>query len=128
MCLHSYICRLVGFEVGGVEIIPLFDPPHLLKGIRNNFIDTQAKFYWKKSEETASWKDIVDLYEMDMKDEVTVCYKLTEEHMYISKMRKMKVKHAAQVLSHTIAAGIRSNVKWGMYGQYSLVVKELNFF
>lgn len=26
------------FEIGDNEIIPLFDPPHLIKGIRNNFL------------------------------------------------------------------------------------------
>lgn len=32
------------FEVNGQKIFPLFDTPHLLKGIRNNFLQKDIKF------------------------------------------------------------------------------------
>lgn len=36
--------RTFGFEINDNEIVPLFDPPHLLKQIRNHLLDANAKF------------------------------------------------------------------------------------
>lgn len=36
-----------GFIINEKEIVPLYDPPHLLKGIRNNFLKADIKFKWR---------------------------------------------------------------------------------
>lgn len=43
--------KLLGFTVNGQEVIPLYDPPHLLKGIRNNLLDCDAKFTWLNNQQ-----------------------------------------------------------------------------
>jgi len=39
--------RLFGFEINNQEIIPLFDPPHLLKCLRNNLLTKNLMFTCK---------------------------------------------------------------------------------
>ncbi|KAJ8917056.1 hypothetical protein NQ315_012975 [Exocentrus adspersus] len=85
------------FRIGGQEIVGIFDPPHLLKGIRNNLLKYNLKFVTNGTAKLCSWDDIVQLYELDVGDFNTrMCYKLTDSHIYEDKMKKMKVKHAAQ--------------------------------
>ncbi|GBN06819.1 hypothetical protein AVEN_43887-1, partial [Araneus ventricosus] len=54
----------------------------------------------------ANWKHIEELYEMDSKDEFSACRKLTKKHIAVSGLKKMNVKLAAQVLSHSVAAAL----------------------
>lgn len=197
---------LFGFEIdSGNEIIPLYDTPHLLKGIRNNLLEndaifeesafkealkciesteastsrkplpkkiinsiqpctsseqvpkekidsteastsskqvenkninftqpcTSSKRVLKKNSpenqcqvelqkkkvkatsnkvkmQTASWNDILEMYKGDG-DHVNykVCHKLTDAHLYKDKIKKMKVRIAAQVLSRSVSAALR---------------------
>lgn len=96
------------FELKGFRIFPIFDPPHMLKGIRNNF-STKCIEYFKDGEKRiADWKNIIALYEIDngpnMVDGLRTLPHLTDEHVYLHKIKKMKVKNAAQVLSQRVAA------------------------
>ncbi|KAL1502761.1 hypothetical protein ABEB36_007860 [Hypothenemus hampei] len=95
--------RGFGFMVGGEEIIPLFDPPHLLKGLRNHFLNSErAQFEINGLQYTAHWNDLVALYEADVNDsECRVCPRLTLAHIQDPPMNKMKVKLAAQVFFRT---------------------------
>lgn len=36
--------RCFGFEINNKEIVPLYDPPHLLKEIRNNLMTKDLTF------------------------------------------------------------------------------------
>lgn len=46
LCLQNGIeNRHIGFKINNQEIIPLFDPPHLLKTIQNNLMTKDNKFY-----------------------------------------------------------------------------------
>ncbi|KAJ8910056.1 hypothetical protein NQ315_012749, partial [Exocentrus adspersus] len=102
------------FRIGGQEIVGIFDPPHLLKGIRNNLLKYNLKFVTNGTAKLCSWDDIVQLYELDVGDFNTrMCYKLTDSHIYEDKMKKMKVKHAAQVFSHRVSTAIRWTIRYG---------------
>lgn len=102
------------FEVGGQEIVAIYDPPHLLKGIRNNLILYDLLFTIDTIKGKASWDHIIKLYELDVGDFNTkMCYKLTDAHVYKDKLKKMKVKHAAQVFSHRVSSTMRWTVKCG---------------
>ena len=104
----------LGFFINGAEVIPLYDVPHLLKGIRNNLLNKNLQFKWKKDLQTASWDDIISFYEMDSGDfDTKMCNKLTDEHVYPDKLKKMKVKHAAQVFSQRVSASMRAVLKFG---------------
>ncbi len=104
-----------GFQVNNSEIQIIYDPPHLLKCIRNNFIDSSVKFVLNNRVEVAFWKHIIQLYEMDTDDfDFKILNKLTEAHVYPEKLKKMKVSYAAQVLSQRVAANMKFLATKGM--------------
>lgn len=106
--------RSEGFFVNETEIIPIYDPPHLLKGIRNNLLKYDCMFIWKGKQQKASWDHIKKFYELDCGDyDTKMCYKLTEAHIYKDKMKKMKVKLAAQVFSQRVSSSMRALLKYG---------------
>ncbi|XP_051155399.1 uncharacterized protein LOC127277973 [Leptopilina boulardi] len=99
------------FILFDMEIIPLFDPPHLIKCVRNNLIDKDLEFDVhpsKKSTERkfASWQDIVNVYEIDIYGLQNQRFlpKLTDRHIYPNKIKKMRVKNAIQVFSLSVAS------------------------
>ncbi|XP_030758398.1 uncharacterized protein LOC115884077 [Sitophilus oryzae] len=102
-----------GFLVDGEEVVPFYDPPHLLKGIRNNLFTYNCRFKWRNNKiETASWTDIRTLYELEEKEEdYKMCTKLTDIHVHNKK--KMKVSIAAQVFSQRVASLMRGLARLG---------------
>lgn len=99
-----------GYIIGGHEVVHIYDPPHLLKCIRNNLLTKDVKFTLNNIEYTASWKFIHNLYFADKSNEdmgYGALPKLTEEHVVIEKMRKMKVSTAALTLSHRVASTLK---------------------
>ncbi|TGZ56290.1 hypothetical protein DBV15_11737 [Temnothorax longispinosus] len=79
------------FEVDNAEIVALYDPPHLIKGIRNNLLT----------------KDLT----INCKNDKPIEIALWEEHIVENKIKKMRVKHATQVLSGTMASFIETVTK-----------------
>lgn len=45
------------------EIIPLYDPPHPLKGMRNNFMTKNLKYEMNDTIRTAKWEHLQLLYD-----------------------------------------------------------------
>ena len=106
--------RLFCFTINGEELVPLYDRPHLLKGVRNNFLEGNVTFSWKKEKQIGCWKDFTDLYELDSGDaDSRMLNKLTDSHVYKSKLKKMKGKLAAQVFSQRVSATMRGLAKHG---------------
>ncbi|XP_025162644.1 uncharacterized protein LOC105185088 [Harpegnathos saltator] len=95
------------------KIIHLYDPPHLIKGIRNNFLTKDIEIDIKSSTERkfASWDIIETAYHLDIFNNTLnrQLKKLTDEHIIRSKIKKMKVKLATQVFSGTLSAFIEYN-------------------
>jgi len=88
-----------------LKIIRLYDPPHLLKGIRNNLLNKNVVFTINGEQKEASWNNIVDLYEIDSNiPDVRMLPRLTLEHVDRNKIKKMKVRNAAQVLSERVSS------------------------
>lgn len=91
--------------INGQEIIPLHDPPHLLKGIRNNLLP--KKLIYKKKEgniKVAKWLHLKMLYDENPGYKcIRLIPKLTEFHVNPEKLNKMKVKLASQIFSRTVA-------------------------
>lgn len=103
-----------GFEIDGRIIIPLYDPPHLLKGIRNNMLKANLNFKMDGKVKTAKWSHVVDFYMLDRNDDDDrrMCPKLTDEHVMTNKIRKMKVKCCAQVFSQRVSSLMRRLAQW----------------
>ena len=104
--------RKFGFMIGNEEVIPLFDTPHLLKGLRNNLLENDVSFEVNGVKHIASWKDIIKQYELD-DAEVKMLNKLTDAHVFPEKMKKMKVSLAAQVLSSRVSCVMSYTAKIG---------------
>lgn len=95
------------FTVNGQEIVPLFDPPHLIKGIRNNLITKNLLCTIDKSVKIAKWEHIMHLYEENPAYKgIRLMKNLTEAHVNPKKISKMKVKYATQVFSKTVATNM----------------------
>ena len=85
----------------------MFDPPHLIKCIRNNLM----KYTFRFGQHTAKWEEIVVFYNKDKKLPIRAAPKLTDKHIKPNNFAKMKVKYATQILSHTVAASIYMYVR-----------------
>lgn len=99
------------FEVKNIEVVPLFDPPHLIKCIRNNLLTKDLIINDNETEKrTASWDVIKTAWLMDKKMNIIrpQLKKITKEHILENKIKKMRVKYATQVLSGTVASCIET--------------------
>lgn len=98
------------FLHNGKRILFLFDAPHIIKAVRNNLMKYEFHFDDGKF---ASWKDIQQLYQIDSKNDIRCCPKLTKSHLSPNNFQKMKVKLATQVLSHTVSSAMYTGVSTG---------------
>ncbi|XP_025159556.1 uncharacterized protein LOC105184438 isoform X2 [Harpegnathos saltator] len=95
-------------------IIPLYNPPCLIKGIRNNLLNYDLEFDCAEEQERkfASWQIIEQAYHMDLTHSMyRLMPKITTEHVIKDKVSIKKVKHAAQVLSMTMGGFIHHHTK-----------------
>ncbi|XP_052741491.1 uncharacterized protein LOC128198747 [Bicyclus anynana] len=100
--------RSMAFEVNNSKIFPIFDPPHLLKGLRNNLMTKKLKFVQNGETKFAKWEHLQMLLDIDAGEhDIRLVNKLTESHVNKEKVPKMKVKHAAQVFSQRVSAALR---------------------
>ena len=99
----------------------MFDPPHLIKCIRNNLM----KYIFKFGNLVASWKDIEVFYNKDKELSIRSAHKLTDKHIHPNNFQKMKVKYATQVLSHTVAASLCTYISLGVLPPSAMGTAEL---
>lgn len=138
---HNYILTNGCFILFDMEIIPLFDPPHLIKCLRNNLLDKDLEFDVdpkKKSSNRsfASWQHIIDVYEIDVYGLQNQKFlpKLTDRHIYPNKIKEMRVKNAIQIFSLSVAsrledlAGAEKEIHLWDPGKYQKKVKILRGF
>ncbi|CAH1372414.1 unnamed protein product [Tenebrio molitor] len=92
-------------KIGKSIVIPLFDPPHLLKCIRNNLLTKNLKFVLDGQERVAKWSHIEDAYFIDRSSgNLRAMPKLTDLHVVPNKIKKMSVAKASQVFSTSVAS------------------------
>ena len=89
----------------------LYDPPHLIKSIRNNLHNTGFRVGLKE----ATWKVIVDFFTLDQQSQtgLRMAPKLSKDHIQLKPFSKMRVSLATQVLSNSVSKGIKSAIKTG---------------
>jgi hypothetical protein len=73
-----------------------------LKNVRNNF--KKQGFCTEKGQ--IKWDFVEKLYAFDQENSVRLAYKLTDKHITLPAFSTLRVKYAAQVLSHSVAAGV----------------------
>jgi len=96
-------------EIDGQNIFFMFDPPHLLKSVRNNLVKHNFEIRGK----LVKWQYISEFFEADHKQAVKLVPKLAPKHINLPPFASMRVRLAAQVLSHSVAAGIYTRVTFG---------------
>lgn len=95
------------FIINNQEIVPLYDPPHLLKCVRNNLITKNLQYVTDNKSRTAKWKHIELLHKENPGYKgIRLIPKLTDNHVVPSKISKMKVKLASQLFSQTVASNM----------------------
>ncbi|KAI4454877.1 hypothetical protein MML48_9g00017621 [Holotrichia oblita] len=93
-------------SIDGNMIIPLFDPPHLLKCIRNNLLTKDLSFWENDIKKIGKWSHIRDAYLIDLSAKVRNMPKLTDLHVMPSRVLKMKVAMCTQVFSQSVSSTI----------------------
>jgi len=91
--------------INDIKIIPLYDPPHLFKTFRNNFLTKDCKYISEdKIMRIAKWSHIVDTYIIDKsRGSNGFLEKINDCHVLSQKIKKMKVRYCTQVFSNTYA-------------------------
>lgn len=113
------------FEIDEQQIVPLFDVPHLMKGVRNNFLKYNVKFVMNNKLMTAKWEHIYKAWQMDTSlGSLRLMPKLTGYHVDPAYIKKMKVSCCTQALSRSVAVGINVLAKTGMH-KYFLISNHL---
>lgn len=75
------------------KIFFLFDPPHLLKSLRNNV--EQKKLSYRGG--TVDWNEIKKIYELSLESPLNLIPKISDRHFQLGNFSKMSVFLAAQV-------------------------------
>lgn len=105
--------------LSGMKIIPIFDPPHLLKCLRNNLLNKHLEV--EPSEQVvgerhfAKWSHLELLHDLDLYAETDNqrLWRMTKSHVDRRSIKKMKVKYAAQVFSRTCATFLAMAARYG---------------
>ncbi|KAH7985071.1 hypothetical protein HPB49_026625 [Dermacentor silvarum] len=88
------------------KVFAFSDVPHLFKYIRNRLLKQRLL---KVNGQWVKWDLYTAVYKEDCKNAggLKVCPKITEHHIYPSKMELMRVKLATQVFSRSMCSGIK---------------------
>ena len=73
----------------------MFDPPHLIKCIRNNLM----KYTFRFGQHTAKWEDIVAFYNKDKELPIRAAPKLTDKHIKPNNFAKRKLSMQRRYLA-----------------------------
>ena len=96
------------FNIKGRKIYALFDPPHLLKAIRNCLLE----YVIHSGKDSYDWADIVAFYNVDKEMKARIAPKLTEVHLDPNSLEKMSVAKATQIFSSQVAAGMFTHASY----------------
>jgi len=96
-------------DVDGDIVHFMYDPPHLVKCLRNNFMKYDLLFNGHR----VKWQYLLDFYARDSKQKLKLAPKLTEKHFNLPPFASMRVRLATQIFSHSLAAGIFTHVSLG---------------
>lgn len=90
------------FVASESKIYVLYDPPHLIKNVRNNL----KKHGLEVDGHSVLWEYIKTFWEFDSGLPIRLAPKLSSRHIELPPFAPLRVKLATQVLSHSVAAGI----------------------
>ncbi|XP_033231546.1 uncharacterized protein LOC117182566 [Belonocnema kinseyi] len=89
---EEYVYTNGTYIVHGMEIIPLYDPPHLIKCLRNNLLNKDLELWYNEGKPEsartfAEWNHVITAYEIDVygTDNRRYVPNLTDRHVYPEK-------------------------------------------
>ena len=106
--------------IGDKTMFVFFDPCHLLKSARN----VLEKNNVQNGDCNAKWEHIKSLYDLDAKRSYRLAPRLGSQHINLTAFSKMRVRLAAQTLSHSVAAALEMNCAVGTMTSDALVTAE----
>ncbi len=115
-------------HIDGNDIIFVHDTPHLFKLVRNNL--EKRDFILEETVEQrtvkrkVSWKHIKSFYQHDTQVSSRLAPKLTKAHIFLRDYSKMKVRLAVQLLSFSVACGMKTLCKTKVLAEDALVTSE----
>jgi len=109
---HRSLFSLLGVSIeqpwfsssNGSRIYAMFDMPHIMKNLRNNFMNYDIVV----DDNVASFSYVRQMYEYEKCSNLRMCPKLTDDHFDLKPFKKMRVSLATQVLSHSVAVALRA--------------------
>lgn len=96
------------FFCGDHKIFVMYDPPHLIKNIRNNL----KKHGFVVDGKDIAWKYIQEFHDKDSSKPTRLAPRLTSRHLNLPPFSTLRVKLATQVLSHSVASGMKVMAEW----------------
>ena len=104
------------------------DAPHLVKTARNCLFNSglgkHTRLMWNGKE--LIWSHIAQLYHSDVEQALHQLPKLTSDHINLTSFSKMKVSLAVQVLSKTVALGLRRHYPDGQADETAKFCEMVN--
>ena len=104
------------------------DAPHLVKTARNCLFNSglgkHTRLMWNGKE--LIWSHIAQLYHSDVEQALHQLPKLTPDHINLTSFSKMKVSLAVQVLSKTVALGLRRHYPDGQADETAKFCEMVN--
>ena len=101
------------FMYGEQKVYVMYDPPHLLKNVRNNL----HKHGFLVDGRPVEWKFVREFHAADSSKPTRMAPKLTRRHLDLPPFSTLRVKLAAQVLSHSVATGMNVMAQWGLISE-----------
>ena len=109
---HRSLFSLLGVSVdkpwfsfsNGSKIYAMFDMPHIMKNLRNNFMNYDIVVDGK----VASFSHLRQMYAYEKQSTLRMCPKLTDDHFDLKPFKKMRVSLATEVLSHSSAVALQA--------------------
>lgn len=93
------------FVHNSIKVYTIYDPPHLMKSLRNNLLNG----YFVYEGKTVRFQDVIDTYNIDKASATArMLTKITDAHISPNAFEKMNCKLALQIFSRTMAAALRT--------------------
>jgi len=90
----------------GNDVYVMYDPPHLIKNVRNNMLRYDIII----GNDLISFDYISTLFDLEQASVLRFVPKLTKTHIEPNAFKRMNVKIATQVLSHSVASALRAYI------------------
>lgn len=112
------------FFVDEIQVFALFDYPYLRKSMRTTFLECAME----SSDGKVSGEIIKNAYLLDKKASTRLFPKLTVDHFFYDTFQKMRVGLATQVLSNSLAQGLKQMFDNGLLKGNKVVIINIIAF